>query len=56
VRERIVGRLGSLGFSRSLEAADDDAVLTGGGARPAVLRVAAREDLVIAEATRTLVA
>jgi acetate kinase len=56
VRERIVARLGSLGFSRSLDDADDDAVLTGDNARPAVLRVAAREDLVIAEATRTLVA
>ena len=56
VRERIVARLGSLGFTRSLDDADDDAVLTGDDARPAVLRVAAREDLVIAEATRTLVA
>jgi acetate kinase len=56
VRERIVARLGTLGFGTSLADADDDKVLTAGDARPAVLRVAAREDLVIAEATRALVA
>lgn len=56
VRERIVARLGSLGFTRSLDDADDDAVLTSDDARPAVLCVAAREDVVIAEATRTSVA
>jgi acetate kinase len=56
VRERIVARLGGLGFTRSIDDADDDAVLMGGGSRPTALRVAAREDLVIAQATRTLVA
>jgi acetate kinase len=56
VRRRIVARLGALGFGASLADADDDAVLTAGDSRPAVLRVAAREDLVIAEATRALVA
>jgi acetate kinase len=56
VRERIVGRLRNLDFDASLADADDDAVLTAGGSRPAVLRIAAREDLVIAEATRALIA
>ena len=56
LRERIVGRLSSLGFGASLADADDDAVLSAGGARPAVLRIAAREDLVITEATRALLA
>jgi acetate kinase len=56
VRERVVGRLGSLGFGRVLSDADEDAVLTPGGSRPAVVRIASREDLVIAEATRALVA
>ena len=54
VRARIVGRLGMLGLSASLGDAEGDAVLTARGAGPAVLRVAAREDLVIAEATRRL--
>ena len=54
VRARIVGRLGMLGLSPSLGDAEGDAVLTARGAGPAVLRVAAREDLVIAEATRRL--
>ena len=54
VRARIVGRLGMLGLAPSLNDAEGDAVLTARGARPAVLRVAAREDLVIAEATRRL--
>jgi acetate kinase len=54
VRERIVGRLGMLGLPPSLGESETDAVLTARGARPAVLRVAAREDLVIAEATRRL--
>ena len=54
VRARIVGRLGILGLPTSLGDPEGDAVLTAGGARPAVLRVAAREDLVIAEATRRL--
>jgi acetate kinase len=56
IRERVVGRLGSLGFGPLLIDADDDAVLTAGDTRPAVLRIASREDLVIAEATRALVA
>jgi acetate kinase len=56
VRERVADRLGSLGFGGSLRAADGDAVLTPGSAAPAVLRVAAREDLVIAAATRATVA
>ena len=56
VRKRLVGRLGSLGFGASVADTADDGVLTAGDARPAVLRVAAREDLVIAEATRALVA
>ena len=43
-----------LGLSPSLRDAEGDAVLTARGAGPAVLRVAAREDLVIAEATRRL--
>jgi acetate kinase len=56
VRERIVDRLAVLGVAGRLREADDDAVLTRDAARPAVLRVAAREDVVIAEATRDLVA
>ena len=56
VRERVVGRLGSLGFRAALTDADEDAVLTPEGGAPAVVRVAAREDLVIAEATRSLLA
>ena len=54
VRARIVGRLGILGLPASLGDPEGDTVLTAGGARPTVLRVAAREDLVIAEATRRL--
>jgi acetate kinase len=56
VRERIVGRLSSLAVRGPLAGAEEDAVLTPTGARPAVLRIAAREDIVIAEATRALVA
>jgi acetate kinase len=56
VRERVVGRLGSVGFGAGLVDGDEDAVLTPDGSEPAVLRVAAREDLVIAEATRALIA
>jgi acetate kinase len=56
VRERIVGRLGALGLDGPLSDADGDAVLTSGEVRPAALRVEAREDLVIADATRGLVA
>ncbi len=54
IRERIVARLGMLGLTASLGNSAADAVLTAHGAGPAVLRVAAREDLVIAEATRRL--
>lgn len=56
VREWIVERLHALGVGGPLASADEDAVLTPTGAKPAVLRVAAREDLVIAEATRRLAA
>ena len=56
VRERIVGRLGGLGLGPPLGDASNDAVLTAGEARPAVVCIAAREDVVIAEAARTLVA
>jgi acetate kinase len=54
VRARIVGRLGMLGLPTTLGDSDDDAALTARGAGPAVLLVTAREDLVIAEATRRL--
>ncbi len=52
VRERIVGRLGVLGVAGPLSTKGDsgDAVLTPAGRRPAVLRIEAREDLVIARA------
>ncbi len=53
VREAIVRRLGVLGVAGPLTTSDDDALLTPAGRRPAVLRVRAREDLVIAEAVRT---
>jgi acetate kinase len=56
VRERVVGRLGSLGFRAAPAHSDEDAVLTPPDSTPAVLRVTAREDLVIAEATRALLA
>ena len=54
VRGRIVARLGVLGLTGQLSDTEADAILTKAGARPAVLCVAAREDLVIAEATRRL--
>ena len=54
VRARIVGRLGMLGLPTTLAESEEDAVLTARGSGPVVLRVAAREDLVIAEATRRL--
>jgi acetate kinase len=56
IRGRIVGRLRTIGLDGTLSDADEDAVLTAGEVRPAVLRVEAREDLVIADATRSLVA
>lgn len=56
IRERIVGRLGVLGIQgRLTETGEEDAVLTPVGARPAVIRIAAREDLVIAAAVAELV-
>lgn len=54
VRERIVGRLATLGMGGPLSGAGGDAVLTAADRRPAVVRVEAREDLVIAEAAATL--
>jgi acetate kinase len=51
VRARIVGRLRTLGARGPLGDPDEDAVVSAPDARPAVLRIAAREDLVIAEAT-----
>jgi acetate kinase len=56
VRERVVGRLGAVGVSGPLVAADRDAILTPAGRRPAVLRVGAREDLAIADGVRALLA
>jgi acetate kinase len=55
VRSRIVGRLAVLAMDAVLSDTTEDAALTPAGARPAVLRVEAREDLVIAEATADLV-
>jgi len=52
IRERVVSRLTVLGLGGPLLAGDGDAILTPAGRRPAVLCVTAREDLVIAEATR----
>ena len=54
VRVRIVERLGVLGLGRPLADPDGDALLTPRDRRPAVLRIEAREDLVIAEAAATL--
>jgi acetate kinase len=49
VRARMVGRLAVLGVPRiSSAAVSDDAVLSAPGASPAVLRIEAREDLIIA--------
>jgi acetate kinase len=55
IRERIARRLGVLAIAGSVDgglagAVDEDAVLTPAGARPAVLRIEAREDLIIAAA------
>ena len=56
IRRRIVERLGPLGLA-PLGAADPDGdgLLSAPHARPLVLRIAAREDLVIADAVRKLV-
>jgi acetate kinase len=56
VREGIVGRLSNLGVRGPLATMDADALLTPAGRRPAVLAIEAREDLVIAEAARSVVA
>ena len=53
VRDRIVERLTAVGVSSPLEPADGDAVLSQAGRRPAVLRVEAREDLVVAASVRS---
>ena len=50
VRARIASRLGALGIS-SVRDRDDDGPLTEHGAEPVVLRIEAREDVVIAHAT-----
>ena len=56
LRARIVDRLGVLGAAPiGIAETGEDGLLSGPGARPAVLRVAAREDLVIAEAVAALV-
>jgi acetate kinase len=54
VRARIVDRLAVIGLSGPLSDADGDGPLTPERARPAVLCVEAREDLVIAEAAAAL--
>jgi acetate kinase len=55
VRAEVAGRLGTLGVRAIADPADDaDAVLSPAGAPVAVLRIAAREDLVIAQETAAL--
>jgi acetate kinase len=55
IRRRIVERLGVLGFSPlASTSADGDSVLSAGP--PAVLRIAAREDVVIASAAEAALA
>jgi acetate kinase len=55
VRARIVARLGAIGLSSVSPTGEErDAVLSGGGGSPAVLRIEAREDVVVAEATAEL--
>jgi acetate kinase len=57
LRRRIVGRLGLLGVPPiGDESPAQDAILTAPGARPAVLRIEAREDLIVARAAARLVA
>jgi acetate kinase len=56
VRAAICGRLAPLGVPASLAAGEGDGVLTPPGAPVAVLRVAAREDLVIAREAHRLIA
>jgi acetate kinase len=56
IRSRICGRLGALGVPVPVDGASaGDEVLSRGAGGPAVLRVAAREDVVIAEATAEVV-
>jgi acetate kinase len=56
MRARIVARLGPMGVAPIPETAvREDAVLSAAGASPAVLRVEAREDLVVARAAAALV-
>lgn len=56
IRARITARLGPLGLASIPEAAvGEDAVLSEPGAVPAVLRIEAREDLVVARAAASLV-
>jgi acetate kinase len=56
IRARIVARLGAIGVAPIPETATrEDAILSAPGAMPAVLRVEAREDLVVARATARLV-
>jgi acetate kinase len=58
VRARIVARLAPIGVeSISEEAVSEDAVISAPGSSPAVLRIEAREDLIVArEAVRTVAA
>ncbi len=57
LRARIVARLGTIGLSPvSPTGGERDMVLSGGGGSPAVLRIEAREDVVVAEATAELAA
>jgi acetate kinase len=57
VRERIVARLGTLGLGPiSPTGVPHDAVLSAAGASPALLRIEAREDVMVAEATAELAA
>jgi acetate kinase len=56
IRKRIVGRLAVLGVQEVADAVvSEDTVMSEPNARPAVLRVEAREDVVIANNVRTLV-
>jgi acetate kinase len=55
VRARIVGRLRNVGFAPLAGPADDtDQVLSAPGATPAVARIEAREDVIVAEAATRL--
>jgi acetate kinase len=57
LRARIVGRLASVGLAPiPAEAVREDAVLSAPGVTPAVLRIEAREDVVVARAAARLVA